>query len=105
MNRHLRPYYYHCDVCREKVNSVIKIETFSEDLSLAMALSDLEWELVQLPRERPTIKVDARRKNVIFDLVKSLSQEAYEGLLDIYHVDFLLFGYSMEQYSPRKLKQ
>ena len=105
---HLQPFYLHCDICNvNRLHVVAKLETLQEDFSLIRELTN---DKSATRNDLPVIRSSTQSKHKLNatltsteELMKQVGQDLYDKLIDIYRIDFLLFGYSVDQYSPKLL--
>ena len=92
-NIHWRPYHENCLPCQVRYDFIGHYETLREDISYVLRRIGLNVTLLHLNRSNrrdpnsPTVRIVAKQ-------MATLSQHEIDKLLDIYRLDFELFGYS-----------
>ncbi|XP_068216409.1 carbohydrate sulfotransferase 11-like [Palaemon carinicauda] len=88
-----QPYWTKCGVCAHDFQMVMKTETMEEDERFLVKLANLK-ELDKVYEWRHSKKSDTNRD----EFFRQLSTEQVRSLYERYHLDFLLFGYSIQEY-------
>jgi len=97
VNNHWKPFYLNCNVCNQRYDLVLKMETFSRDSLYITKRLGLHFDVnITSALERS----DEGRESQ-FETLKAFShvrRSVKQALYDIYRRDFELFGYNAEQY-------
>ncbi|XP_064112087.1 carbohydrate sulfotransferase 10-like [Macrobrachium nipponense] len=88
-----QPYWTKCGVCAHDFQMIMKTETMEEDERFLVKLANLH-ELDKVHEWRHSKKSDIEKE----EFFKQLSTEQVHSLYQRYHLDFLLFGYSIDKY-------
>lgn len=90
-NRHWKPNWVLCNPCRYKYDYIVKMETFSRDSGSVLRqigagdLADVNHLNGRGKSNRTAVNYEMLLKNVPAHIL--------EKVLDIYHLDFVMFGY------------
>jgi len=102
LDMHWAPVYSFCNPCQVNLTHIIKFETFDRDTSRILKMAKIEY-LLPSGRKLKNQNMSKGSKNsysLVNKYTKELSSELLKGLLDLYGVDFDLFGYTRQTKSP-----
>ncbi|XP_066977729.1 carbohydrate sulfotransferase 10-like [Macrobrachium rosenbergii] len=88
-----QPYWTKCGVCAHDFQLIMKTETLEEDERFLVKLANLH-ELDKIYEWRHSKKSNIEKE----EFFKQLSTKQVHSLYQRYRLDFLLFGYSIDQY-------
>ncbi len=97
-NSHWDPQSYMCDPCRIKYDSIVKLETGSEDFPLILSkLKAPDGQPNSMPTAHAKSSVSPTEKlNILTKFYAGINASVMEKLLEIYRNDFSLFGYTWD---------
>uniref|UniRef100_A0A182HX83 Carbohydrate sulfotransferase n=1 Tax=Anopheles arabiensis TaxID=7173 RepID=A0A182HX83_ANOAR len=93
---HWRPINDLCTPCLARYDSILKMETFAQDIEYLTNRTQLHGKIkpVQMNRSRRD-RVD----RLIEKYFSQLTKQQFDDLYDVYRIDFELFQYSSERFS------
>jgi len=92
---HWAPVYSFCNPCQVNFNSIAKFETLSEDTEFILKkikATDIDIE------KKNSAKDGKSSHEVTRTYLKELTKNLYKQLVDVYRIDFDLFGYQIPEY-------
>jgi len=93
VNNHWKPFYINCNICKQRYDLILKMETFTRDSFYISKQLGLKFKIKLLASLESRESHSESLKAFSF-VTKSTKQALY----DIYRRDFELFGYDAEQY-------
>ena len=98
MDVHWIPIHPNCAVCQIKYDVIGKMETFSEDIQYIFQIANLTH---LFPNDHFDLKTNVHNKNETVEMrvmkyFKPLDPKLVRRLYQFYHMDFKLFGYTIE---------
>jgi len=95
-NRHWKPNWVLCNPCLYNYNFILKMETFDRDSGSLLRKIGAR-EVAEINHLNGSGKT--KRKSVNFDgLLKNVKPHILEKVLNIYYLDFVLFGYDINPF-------
>lgn len=101
-DEHWRPVTLHCHVCLFHFDYIIKYENFEEEINFLVKMLQKDGRLPKSFHLTWENK-GGTDKDTTIRYLKQLSEKQVARLFEIYHLDFLYFGYSTEGYSNHTL--
>jgi hypothetical protein len=96
MDMHWEPVYRFCSPCQFNFTFIIKMETFSRDQKHVMEKSGIIHRVAQ--RQDNVGPGGPTSPEMTRAHMKTLPREFFDKLVDIYEVDFALFGYKIPKF-------
>jgi len=93
-NRHWKPNWVICNPCRYKYDYIVKMETFSRDSGSVLRQIGA-GDLADVNHLNGRGKSSRAKVNYEL-LLKNVPPHILEKILDIYHLDFIMFGYDKQ---------
>jgi len=88
------PFHEACLPCEVRYDFIGHYETLREDVDYVLKKTGMQE--IQLVPHNPS---DVNSSSIVSKEMATLSSDEIRKLVDIYRLDFLLFGYSMEYHS------
>jgi len=96
MDMHWEPVYRFCSPCQFNFTYIIKMETFGRDQRFVMEKSGIINRVSQRQDNvGPGGQTSPEMTKAYF---KTLPREIFDKLLEIYEIDFALFGYKVPEF-------
>ena len=89
---HWAPVYSFCNPCQVKVNAITKIETLEEDAEYILKKINVAKDQISMSKKN-SASDGKKASEVTNTYLRSLGNPLYEQLLNIYEIDFDIFGY------------
>lgn len=78
------------------LNSILKFETLDEDTDNILKRIHASEKLTKVKKKNQT--KGKKSSNFVFQYLKQLDKDIYKNLINIYRIDFHIFGYSIPHY-------
>jgi len=93
---HWAPVYSFCHPCQVNLNSIVKFETLDEDTHNILKKIHAPDKLTKVKKKNQT--KGKKSSNFVLQYLKQLDKALYENLINIYRIDFNIFGYSIPHF-------
>ena len=97
-NAHWASFMSHCDPCLLQFKQILRLETMEDDLVPLLkriTYPDGSDPVAGKPRRGHRIHID--RLQQVTDVFRNISSDIIDGLMDIYRLDFQIFGYTWDK--------
>ena len=98
LDMHWAPVYTFCNPCQVSFTIIAKFETLERDFGFLIKSARI-GDLVNSTVVKNGAKDGRKSSEIASSYIKTLGKEVYERIVDIYAVDFDIFGYKKKRYN------
>jgi len=95
---HWAPVYSFCNPCQVKINTIAKLETLEEDTDYILERIALSKDKLHMKKRNSA--PDGKNSSEVTNMfLKQIGEDLYKRLLELYQIDFDIFGYKVSNFT------